>query len=114
METAPQSRVFISLSKNHMAGLSHYYDMDHGFCITELNSNISGGDLHAYFNQWGNITMCDIKACPSSPENKLAFVMLSTKEEADRADWAGPHRIKGTECKVRRIVNLKVSGIYFS
>lgn len=33
---------------------------------------------------------------------------FSTEAEADEADWAGPHLIGGTECKVRRVVSPKV------
>lgn len=39
----------------------------------------------------------------------MAYVRFSAEEEADKADWAGPHYIGGGEVQVRRVVSPKVS-----
>ena len=39
----------------------------------------------------------------------MAYVRFSSAEEADKADWAGPHYIGGTEVEVKRVVSPKVS-----
>lgn len=36
------------------------------------------------------------------------------EDEADRADWAGPHFIGGSEVEVKRVVSPKVSRLYAS
>uniref|UniRef100_A0A3B5R9W5 RRM domain-containing protein n=2 Tax=Xiphophorus TaxID=8082 RepID=A0A3B5R9W5_XIPMA len=104
--TAPK-RIFIKLPKKHMAGLSLYYALDHGLFITDLNSNVSESHLATYFTEWGCITI------PGSSKDRRAYVRFSTEEEADQADWAGPHFIFGKECIVRRVVSPKVSKICF-
>lgn len=38
----------------------------------------------------------------------MAYVRFSTGDEADRAEWAGPHDIGG-EVVVKRVVSPKVS-----
>uniref|UniRef100_A0A3B5PQ25 RRM domain-containing protein n=2 Tax=Xiphophorus TaxID=8082 RepID=A0A3B5PQ25_XIPMA len=105
--TAPK-RIFIKLPKKHMAGLSLYYALDHGLFITDLNSNVSESHLATYFTEWGCITMCKIKNSPGSSKDRRAYVRFSTEEEADQADWAGPHFIFGKECIVRRVVSPKM------
>ncbi|MEQ2243133.1 hypothetical protein ILYODFUR_004017 [Ilyodon furcidens] len=108
IEAAPKNRVFISLPKKYMAGLSQRYALDHGLFITELDPNISEKYLISYFKEWGQITKCKIKNNFNSSKNCLADVWFSTEEEADRADWAGPHCIGGTESNVSRIVSPKI------
>ncbi|KAM7386937.1 hypothetical protein PAMA_009523 [Pampus argenteus] len=50
----------------------------------------------------------EIKKSTNSGDNKaLAYVRFSTEEEADRADWAGPHIIGGIEVEVKRVVSPK-------
>ncbi|PWA17756.1 hypothetical protein CCH79_00008386 [Gambusia affinis] len=83
---------------------------DHGLFITDLNPNVSESHLATYFAEWGCITMCKIKNSPSSTKDRLAYVRFSTEDEADQADWAGPHFIFGKECKVRRVVSPKAEG----
>ncbi|XP_071386608.1 heterogeneous nuclear ribonucleoprotein A0 [Centroberyx affinis] len=106
---APRRRVLISLPKKHMDGLSKYYELDHGLVIKQLNPYINEGYLHAYFREWGSITACKIKKNSSSEDNKaVAYVRFSSVNEADRADWAGPHYIGGTEVEVKRVVSPKM------
>jgi len=38
----------------------------------------------------------------------MAYVRFSTEDEADRAEWAGPHYIGG-DVEVKRVVSPKVS-----
>lgn len=38
----------------------------------------------------------------------MAFVRFSAEDEADRAEWAGPHYIGG-DVEVKRVVSPKVS-----
>uniref|UniRef100_A0A3Q2E1K7 RRM domain-containing protein n=1 Tax=Cyprinodon variegatus TaxID=28743 RepID=A0A3Q2E1K7_CYPVA len=111
---APQKRVFISLPRKYMAALSKHYPLDHGLLIMNLGHNINEGYLRAYFKEYGDITMCKIKTCSNSSKDKLAFVRFRTADEADRADWAGPHDIRGAEIKVKRVVSPKVNIIYFT
>uniref|UniRef100_A0A3B3XCF2 RRM domain-containing protein n=1 Tax=Poecilia mexicana TaxID=48701 RepID=A0A3B3XCF2_9TELE len=106
-------RIFIKLPKKYMAGLSLYYALDHGLFITGLNPNVSESHLATYFTEWGCITMCKIRNSSSSSKDKLAYVRFSKEDEANQADWAGPHFIFGEECKVIRVVSPKVSKICF-
>lgn len=39
----------------------------------------------------------------------LAYVRFAAEDEADSADWAGPHVVGGTEVEVRRVVSPKVT-----
>uniref|UniRef100_A0A096M856 RRM domain-containing protein n=1 Tax=Poecilia formosa TaxID=48698 RepID=A0A096M856_POEFO len=104
--------IFISVPKKYWPVLSQFYDLDHGLFITDLNPNISEGYVAAYFKPFGCVTMCkvesNIKNSSGSSKDRLAYVRFSTEAEANEADWAGPHFIGGTECKVRRVVSPKV------
>lgn len=40
----------------------------------------------------------------------MAYVRFSTEDEADRAEWAGPHSIGG-DVEVKRVVSSKVSKV---
>ncbi|XP_038845292.1 heterogeneous nuclear ribonucleoprotein A0-like [Salvelinus namaycush] len=108
----PQRRVYISLPKKYMAALAKKCKLDHGLFIKDLITNINEGYLQAYFRQWGSITACTIKKTPQDSDSKSAsafgFVMFSSEEEADTADWAGPHYIGGMEVEVKRVVSLKM------
>eukprot|EP00064_Thunnus_orientalis_P000199 superscaffoldBa00000009_g199 len=108
VNTAPQRRVYISLPKKYMASLAEHYELDHGLVIKDLNPYLNEGYVQAYFREWGTITACKIKKNPNSGNNKtLAYVRFSTEEEADRADWAGPHFLGGSEVEVKRVVSPK-------
>uniref|UniRef100_A0A3P9N185 Uncharacterized LOC108166474 n=1 Tax=Poecilia reticulata TaxID=8081 RepID=A0A3P9N185_POERE len=109
-ERAPKKRTFIVLPKKYWPVLSQFYSLDHGLFITNLNPNISEGYVAAYFKPFGCVTMCKIKISSGSSKDRLAYVRFSTEAEADQADWAGPHFIGGTECKVRRVISPKVEG----
>uniref|UniRef100_A0A3B5PVD6 RRM domain-containing protein n=1 Tax=Xiphophorus maculatus TaxID=8083 RepID=A0A3B5PVD6_XIPMA len=106
-ERAPKERMYIELPKKYRAVLSKFYDLDHGLFITDLNPYINEDYVAAYFKPFGCVTMCQIKNSPGSSKDRLAYVRFSTEAEADLADWAGPHFIGGTECKVRRVVSPK-------
>ncbi|XP_047213734.1 heterogeneous nuclear ribonucleoprotein A0-like [Girardinichthys multiradiatus] len=108
IEAAPQKRIFIILPKKYMAALARHFALEHGLFITELDPNISEKYLISYFKEWGQITKCKIRNDSNSSKNCLADVWFSTEEEADRAHWAGPHCIGGTESSVRRIVSPKI------
>ncbi|XP_062295475.1 heterogeneous nuclear ribonucleoprotein A1 isoform X2 [Scomber scombrus] len=99
---APQKRVYISLPKIHMASLAEHYELDHGLVIKDLNPYLNEGYIQAYFREWGTITACKIKK--TSNKSGLAYVRFSAEEEADRADWAGPHILGGSEVEVKRIM----------
>lgn len=45
----------------------------------------------------------------TSYNSGLGYVRFSAEEEADRADWAGPHILGGSEVEVKRVVSPKVS-----
>ncbi|XP_072225249.1 heterogeneous nuclear ribonucleoprotein A1-like isoform X2 [Leuresthes tenuis] len=97
--------MYISLPKKYMASLAQHYNLDHGLLLMELNPCINDRYLQAYFREWGTVTSCKIKKNPNSGnDTTMAFVMFSTEKEADKADWAGPHYIGGTEVKVKRFV----------
>ncbi|KAM4598059.1 heterogeneous nuclear ribonucleoproteins A2/B1 [Polymixia lowei] len=101
-------RVYISLPKKFMNDLAQHYELDHGLIVKQLNPYINEGYVQAYFRDWGTITACKIKKNYSSEVDKgMAYVRFSSEEEADRADWAGPHYIGGTEVEVRRVVSPK-------
>uniref|UniRef100_A0A3B5MIK6 RRM domain-containing protein n=1 Tax=Xiphophorus couchianus TaxID=32473 RepID=A0A3B5MIK6_9TELE len=100
----PKERIYIELPKKYRAVLSKFYDLDHGLFITDLNPYINEDYVAAYFKPFGCVTMCQV----DSSKDRLAYVRFSTEAEADLADWAGPHFIGGTECKVRRVVSPKV------
>ncbi|XP_067472530.1 heterogeneous nuclear ribonucleoprotein A1-like 3 [Thunnus thynnus] len=109
VNTAPQRRMYISLPKKYMASLAEHYELDHGLVIKDLNPYLNEGYVQAYFREWGTITACKIKKNPNSGNNKtLAYVRFSTEEEADRADWAGPHFLGGSEVEVKRVVGPKI------
>ncbi|XP_026215638.1 heterogeneous nuclear ribonucleoprotein A0 [Anabas testudineus] len=101
--------VYISLPKKYMAGLVKNYELDHGLFIKGLPSRLGERYVKAYFKEWGTITVCEIKVSPDSGINEaMAYVRFSTEDEADSADWAGPHIIGGSEVEVRRIVCPKM------
>ncbi|KAM9843961.1 heterogeneous nuclear ribonucleoprotein A1-like 3 [Aulostomus maculatus] len=109
-KTAPKKRVYISLPKKHMTGLAEYYELDHGLILKDLNPYLNEGYIQAYFKEWGNITSCKIHRSSNSRNKKvLAYVRFSSEDEADRADWAGPHFIGGTEVAVKRVVSPKLN-----
>ncbi|XP_064843172.1 heterogeneous nuclear ribonucleoproteins A2/B1-like [Oncorhynchus masou masou] len=108
----PQRRVYISLPKNNRTALAKKCKLDHGLVIKDLSTNINEGYLQAYFRQWGSITACTIKKTPQDSDSKsasaLGYVSFSSEEEADMADWAGPHYIGGMEVEAKRVVSLKM------
>uniref|UniRef100_A0A668AFE0 RRM domain-containing protein n=1 Tax=Myripristis murdjan TaxID=586833 RepID=A0A668AFE0_9TELE len=116
MENAvPQTRVYISLPKKHMEGLAINYELDHGLVIKQLNPYINEGYLQAYFREFGTITACKIMKNYTSEDKKaMAYVRFSCMDEADKADWAGPHYIGGTEVEARRVVSPKVRANFVS
>ncbi|XP_035036101.1 heterogeneous nuclear ribonucleoproteins A1 homolog [Hippoglossus stenolepis] len=106
---ATQKRVYISLPKKYMAALGENYELDHGLVIKDLNPYLNEGYLQAYFREWGTITRCKISKGSNTENNKsVAYVRFSAEDEADRADWAGPHFIGGIEVGVRRVVSPKM------
>ncbi|XP_054892009.1 uncharacterized protein LOC129363758 [Poeciliopsis prolifica] len=109
-EKAPKKRTFMVVPKKYQTALQQYYELDHGLFITELNPNINEGYLAAYFKPFGCVTMCKIRNSSGSSKDRVAYVRFSTEDEADQADWAGPHYIGGTECKVKRVVSPKIEG----
>ncbi|XP_023265790.1 heterogeneous nuclear ribonucleoprotein A1-like [Seriola lalandi dorsalis] len=104
--TASKRRVYINLPKKYMADLAEHYELDHGLVIKELNPCLNEGYIRAYFREWGTVTACKIKKC--SKNKSMAYVRFSAEDEADRADWAGPHFIGGTEVEVKRVVSPKM------
>ncbi|KAL0993475.1 hypothetical protein UPYG_G00108500 [Umbra pygmaea] len=107
-----QRRGYISLPKKYMAALSEKWDLDHGIVIKELNPNMNKQYLEAYFKTWGSITSCNIKPIDDSAAKTvtaMGYVRFSTEDEADRADWAGPHCIGGLDVVVKRVVRPKMN-----
>ncbi|CAB1458980.1 unnamed protein product [Pleuronectes platessa] len=105
----PKKRVYISLPKKFMSALGENYDLDHGLVIKDLNPYLNEGYIRAYFREWGTITRCKISKGSNKENNKaVAYVRFSLEDEADRADWAGPHFIGGNEVGVRRVVSPKI------
>ncbi|XP_042360316.1 heterogeneous nuclear ribonucleoprotein A2 homolog 1 [Plectropomus leopardus] len=101
-------RAYISLPKKHMAAFAEIYELDHGLVVRELNPYVNEGYVRAYFREWGTVTACKIKKSPVSGDRKaLAYVRFSTEDEADRAEWAGPHDIGGS-VDVKRVVSPKM------
>lgn len=108
VDTASKKRVYISLPKKYMEDLAKNYELDHGLLIKDLNPYLNEGYIQAYFREWGTVTSCKIKRNPNSGKDKVvAFVRFSAEDEADKADWAGPHYIGGTEVTVKRFVSPK-------
>ncbi|XP_029913439.1 heterogeneous nuclear ribonucleoprotein A2 homolog 1 [Myripristis murdjan] len=92
-----------------MEGLAINYELDHGLVIKQLNPYINEGYLQAYFREFGTITACKIMKNYTSEDKKaMAYVRFSCMDEADKADWAGPHYIGGTEVEARRVVSPKM------
>uniref|UniRef100_A0A674DUS7 RRM domain-containing protein n=1 Tax=Salmo trutta TaxID=8032 RepID=A0A674DUS7_SALTR len=60
---------------------------------------------------WGSITACTktLQDSDSKSASALGYVRFSSEEEADTADWAGPHYIGGMEVEVKGVVSLKVN-----
>ncbi|KAM8723917.1 heterogeneous nuclear ribonucleoprotein A1-like 3 [Acanthopagrus schlegelii] len=109
VKKAPNKRVFISLPKKHFPGLEKYYELDHGLFVSDLIPHINEGYLQAYFREWGTVTACKIRKNPDVTANKaVAYVRFATEEEADRADWAGPHNIGGGDVIVKRVVSPRL------
>ncbi|XP_028266981.1 heterogeneous nuclear ribonucleoprotein A2 homolog 1 [Parambassis ranga] len=107
-KTASTKRVYISLPKKCMAALAEHYELEHGLVIYDLNPYLQEAYVQAYFREWGTMTSCKIKRSSASGKDKVvAFVIFSTENEADSADWAGPHYIGGMEVKVKQIVSPK-------
>ncbi|XP_069559019.1 LOW QUALITY PROTEIN: uncharacterized protein [Brachyistius frenatus] len=109
-ERKTASRVYISLPKTYMADLAKKYELDHGLVVKDQSPYLNVGYIQAYFGEWGTITSCQIKKIPNS-EKAIAFVRFSKEEEADRADWAGPHYIGGMEVTVKRFVSPKIKEV---
>nr|XP_019957356.1 PREDICTED: heterogeneous nuclear ribonucleoproteins A1 homolog [Paralichthys olivaceus] len=108
MEAAKRS-VYISLPKKCMAALGKNYELDHGLVVKDLNPYLNEGYIQAYFREWGTVTRCKIsKISDKSNKKAVAYVRFSAEDEADRADWAGPHFIGGDEVEVRRVVSPKM------
>ncbi|KAL3053703.1 hypothetical protein OYC64_006095 [Pagothenia borchgrevinki] len=108
MNMKTPKRVYISLPKKHMAALAQTYPLDHGVIVKDLNTYINEGYLQSYFREWGTITACKVKKNPNLGENNsMAYVRFSTEDEADRAEWAGPHYIGG-DVEVKRVVSPKM------
>lgn len=107
VKTGPSKRVFICLPKKHMAAFAEHYELDHGLFIKGLNPYINEGYIRAYFRDWGTVTSCKIMKSFNTEEHKtMAYVRFSTEDEADKAEWAGPHDIGG-DVEVKRVVSLK-------
>lgn len=55
-----------------------------------------------------------IKKSPNPGQNKaVAYVRFSTEDEADRAEWAGPHYIGG-DVEVKRVISPKVMSWFYA
>ncbi|KAE8283235.1 hypothetical protein D5F01_LYC18636 [Larimichthys crocea] len=107
VNTTSKKRVYISLPKKYMSRFAEHYELDHGLVIKELNPYINEGYIRAYFRDWGTVTACQIKKSPNPGQNKaVAYVRFSTEDEADRAEWAGPHYIGG-DVEVKRVISPK-------
>lgn len=103
-----KKRVYICLPKKSIAAFAVHYELDHGLVITELNPYVNEGYVRAYFQEWGTITACKVKKDPKSEGNKaVGYVRFSAEEEADRAEWAGPHYVGG-DVEVKRVVSPKM------
>uniref|UniRef100_A0A672GN97 RRM domain-containing protein n=1 Tax=Salarias fasciatus TaxID=181472 RepID=A0A672GN97_SALFA len=107
-----KKRVYISLPKKYIDELAKAYELDHGLVITDLNPYLNEGYIEAYFREWGSIISCKVR---KKKKTFMAFVRFSSEDEADRADWAGPHFIGGTEVKVKRFVSpaVRTTFIFF-
>ncbi|NP_001290703.1 heterogeneous nuclear ribonucleoprotein A2 homolog 1-like [Esox lucius] len=108
----PQRRVYICLPKKYMASLSEKWELDHGLIIKDLSTHINEGYLQTYFRQWGTITECTIhriQPSDSKTATAMGYVRFSSEDEADEADWAGPHYIGGLDVVVKRIVAPKMN-----
>ncbi|XP_050930106.1 uncharacterized protein LOC127143036 [Lates calcarifer] len=102
-------RVHISLPKKYMSSLAEHYELEHGLVVKDLNLYLNEGYVRAYFREWGTVTACKVRRCPNLEKNKaMAYVRFATEDEADRADWAGPHYIGGLEVDVKRVVSPKM------
>uniref|UniRef100_A0A8C4HCP7 RRM domain-containing protein n=2 Tax=Dicentrarchus labrax TaxID=13489 RepID=A0A8C4HCP7_DICLA len=110
VKTELKNRVYIRLPKKHIAAFAENYELEHGLIIRELNPCINEGYLRVYFRDWGTVTACKIKKSLNKGGNKaMAYVRFSTEDEADRAEWAGPHYIGG-DVEVKRVVSPKMDG----
>ncbi|XP_060882285.1 heterogeneous nuclear ribonucleoprotein A0 [Labrus mixtus] len=108
VKMASKRRVFISLPNKYFAALAEKYELDHGLVIKELNPYVNEGYIRAYFRDWGTVTACKITKSTKSKESKaVAYVRFSTEDEADIAEWSGPHYIGG-DVEVRRVVSPKM------
>lgn len=66
--------------------------------------------LPDFFIWWNGYQIKHTRGEPKS----VAYVGFSAEDEADRAEWSGPHDIAG-DVEVKRVVTLKVSPhSYFS
>uniref|UniRef100_A0A672G787 RRM domain-containing protein n=1 Tax=Salarias fasciatus TaxID=181472 RepID=A0A672G787_SALFA len=100
-----KKRVYISLPKKYIDELAKAYELDHGLVITDLNPYLNEGYIEAYFREWGSIISCKDDSLNKLHLNWMQVKRFSSEDEADRADWAGPHFIGGTEVKVKRFVS---------
>ncbi|XP_033944621.1 heterogeneous nuclear ribonucleoprotein A1 [Pseudochaenichthys georgianus] len=108
MDMKTPKRVYICLPKKHMAALAQTYQLDHWVFVKDLISYLNEAYVRAYFREWGTITACEVKKNPKLEENNsMAYVRFSTEDEADRAEWAGPHYIGG-DVEVKRVVSPKM------
>ncbi|XP_053708655.1 uncharacterized protein LOC128751569 [Synchiropus splendidus] len=104
--TASQKRAYIFMPKLLIDRLEENYHLEHGLIVKELNPCLNEGYLQVYFKEWGSITGCKVWRNPGE-QKSMAYLRFATSDEADRADWAGPHIIGGTEVLVRRVVSPK-------
>uniref|UniRef100_A0A8C2ZSX7 RRM domain-containing protein n=1 Tax=Cyclopterus lumpus TaxID=8103 RepID=A0A8C2ZSX7_CYCLU len=107
MEVKSNRRVLIRLPKNQMAALAKNYELDHGLMIIELNPYINAGYVQAYFKEWGVVTACKVNKSTNGKDKSVAYVRFSAEDDADRAEWAGPHYIGG-DVEVKRVVSPKM------
>ncbi|XP_049925237.1 uncharacterized protein LOC126405517 [Epinephelus moara] len=101
-------RAYISLPQKYLADFAENYDLDHGLVVRDLNPYVNESYVRAYFRKWGTVTSCKVKRSPISGEDKaVAYVRFATKDEVDRAEWAGPHYIGGI-VEVTQVVSPKI------
>uniref|UniRef100_A0A3P9HNQ4 RRM domain-containing protein n=1 Tax=Oryzias latipes TaxID=8090 RepID=A0A3P9HNQ4_ORYLA len=109
-KAVPKKEVLLcGVPKSLKLVLSRDCELSHGLYVTGLSSYMNEGYIKAYFQQWGNVISCKIKKIPNCGKNiAAALVKYSSEDEADEANWSGPHVIGGLEVEVKQFVCQKV------
>ncbi|XP_062387545.1 uncharacterized protein LOC134076480 isoform X2 [Sardina pilchardus] len=102
------SRVYLTIPKEHMKELNKMGQWVHGLFLEKMNPYVTKDVIESHFEKWGVVTFCDVKMeYTTGFPRALGYVCFSSEEEVDTALAAGPHNLAGMEVDIKRVVSPK-------